>query len=61
MHYVGVDYHKKSSQVTVMDERGKVLKEGQIANSRQALAALLEGMGEEASAMLEAGRNWPVT
>jgi hypothetical protein len=43
-----------------MDERGKVLKEGQIANSRQALAALLEGMGEEASAMLEAGRNWPV-
>ena len=60
MHYVGVDYHKKSSYVTVMDERGKVVKEGQIANTREALAALLDGTAEGASAVLEAGRNWPV-
>jgi transposase len=60
MHYVGVDYHKKSSYVTVVDERGKVVKKGQIANSKEALAALLEGTGPEASAVLEAGRNWPV-
>jgi transposase len=60
MHYVGVDYHKQSSYVTVMDERGKVVKEGQIANTPEALAALLDGTGEGASAVLEAGRNWPV-
>ncbi|HUT75666.1 MAG TPA: IS110 family transposase [Armatimonadota bacterium] len=60
MHYVGVDYHKKSSYVTVMDERGKVVKEGQIANTQEALAALLDGSAEGASAVLEAGRNWPV-
>jgi transposase len=60
MHYVGVDYHKRTSYVTVVDERGKVVKEGQIANTQEALAALLEGSDEEASAVLEAGRNWPV-
>jgi transposase len=60
MHYVGVDYHKKSSYVTVMDERGKVVKEGQIANTQEALAAFLEGRTAGASAVLEAGRNWPV-
>jgi len=60
MHYVGVDYHKRSSYVTVVDERGKVVKEGQIANSQQALAAFLEQTAEPASAVVEAGRNWPV-
>jgi len=60
MHYVGVDYHKKSSYVTVMDERGKVVKEGQVANTQEALAAFLDGRAEGASAVLEAGRNWPV-
>jgi len=60
MHYVGVDYHKKSSYVTVMDERGKVVKEAQIANTQEALAAFLDGTAQGASAVLEAGRNWPV-
>jgi transposase len=60
MHYVGVDYHKKSTYVTVMDERGRVVKEGQIANTPEALAALLGGTAQGASAVLEAGRNWPV-
>jgi transposase len=60
MHYVGVDYHKKSSYVTVVDERGRVVKEGQIANTQEALAAFLDGHAQGASAVLEAGRNWPV-
>jgi transposase len=60
MHYVGVDYHKKSSYVTMVDERGRVVKEGQIANTREAVAAFLNGRAEGTSAVLEAGRNWPV-
>jgi transposase len=60
MHYVGVDYHKKSSYVTVVDERGRVVREGQIANSREAVAGALAGIEGEMSAVLEAGRNWPV-
>jgi len=60
MHYVGVDYHKRSSYVTMVDERGKVVKEAQIANSQPALAAFLDGTAEEMAAVVEAGRNWPV-
>jgi len=60
MHYVGVDYHKRSSYVTVVDERGRVVKQGQIANTQEALVAALEGIEGEMAAVLEAGRNWPV-
>jgi len=59
MHYVGVDYHKKTSYVTVVDARGKVVKEANLANTKAAIAAFWEGV-PEASAVLEAGRNWPV-
>ena len=58
--YVGVDYHKKSSYLTVVDERGRVVKQANIANSQAALAAFLEGTAPGASAVLEAGRNWAV-
>jgi len=51
---------QRSSYVTVVDERGKVVKEGQIANTREALASLLGASAQGASAVLEAGRNWPV-
>jgi transposase len=60
MHYVGVDYHKKTSYVTVLDGRGKLVKETQIANRREALAAFLGEDAEEMAAVLEAGRTWPV-
>ena len=43
-----------------MDERGKVVEEGQIANTPDALAVLLDGRTEGALAALGAGRNWPV-
>lgn len=60
MQYAGVDYHKKSSYVTVVDERGQIVKRGAVSNTWEALAAFLgEGAGEMA-AVLEAGRNWPV-
>jgi transposase len=60
MHYVGVDYHKRSSYVTVVDERGKLVRQGQVANDKDALAAFLRPNGDETAAVLEAGRNWPV-
>lgn len=60
MRYVGVDYHKQSSYVTVVDEQGEVVKQGSVSNSRAALAAFLgEGL-EQVAAVVEAGRNWPV-
>ena len=59
MHYVGVDYHKDSSYVTVVDDQGRRVREGRIANSPEALAGMLGGL-KQTSAVLEAGRNWSV-
>ena len=60
MHYVGVDYHKRSSFVTVIDEQGRVVKQANLANTKEAVAAFLDGRTEDTAAVLEAGRNWPV-
>jgi hypothetical protein len=59
MHYVGVDYHKKTSYVTALDERGQVVKQANRANSKAALEAFFDG-DDDAIAVLEAGRTWPV-
>lgn len=60
MEYVGVDNHKKFSYLSVMDERGKILKEGRIANSKESLKSFLGGSNGGRKAVLEAGRNWPI-
>lgn len=62
MQYIGVDHHKRFSYITVMDERGEVVKEGRVANSRESLRRFLNNPHsyEDSSAVLEAGRNWTV-
>lgn len=60
MEYVGVDYHKSFSYLTVMNEKGKALKEGRIGNSRESLSKFLSLSDCERKAVLEAGRNWTV-
>jgi len=60
MPYIGVDYHKKFSFVTVIDEKGKCLREGRIGNSRESLDKFLEGYKEDGVAVMEATRNWTV-
>ncbi|HZT70613.1 MAG TPA: transposase [Terriglobia bacterium] len=60
--YVGVDYHRKYSYLTVMDERGQVLRQGTVENQRQAVTRFLasdDGAGYGV-AVLEATRNWAV-
>lgn len=60
--YVGVDYHRAFSYVTVIDARGKTIREGVVGNSREAVGAFLRGSGCDGSAVgvLEATRNWTV-
>lgn len=60
MQYIGVDHHKKFSYLAVMDEKGVVVKEGRINNTKQALKRFLGNGKEPKSAVLEAGRNWTV-
>ncbi|MDR7518481.1 MAG: hypothetical protein QN131_00785 [Armatimonadota bacterium] len=44
MLYVGVDASKATSQITVMDETGKVVKRKRVASSREGLQAVLGGI-----------------
>ena len=60
MQYVGVDHHKKFSYLSVMDEKGVVVKEGRIGNTKEALKRFLSDSNEPKNAVLEAGRNWTV-
>ncbi|MFQ6112432.1 MAG: IS110 family transposase [Nitrospinota bacterium] len=60
MNYMGVDYHKKYSSVTVADGAGRVIRRVRISNTRQALGALFEGLEGPCTAVMEASRNWMV-
>ena len=57
--YVGIDHHKKFSQVCCMNEEGDVFWEGSLNNSRDAFASLKsQWPTANVYAVLEAGRNW---
>ena len=58
MYYLGIDHHKRYSQVAVMDEKGTVRSNGKIANEKKAFALLKEYYKEPCRAVIEAGRNW---
>ena len=60
-YYVGVDNHKKFSYMSVMDEKGIVVKEGRVVNTKEAINKFLgKEYTKDTSAVLEAGRNWTV-
>jgi len=58
MLYVGVDAATKESQITVMDERGKVLQRKRVLSSRQGVHEVLRQFDEPMKAVLEASYNW---
>ncbi|MCM8826887.1 MAG: IS110 family transposase [Candidatus Omnitrophica bacterium] len=61
MRYIGVDYHRRFSQMTMMDEKGRIIKEAKVSNTQGALKKFLDGCKDgKAIAVLEAGRNWQV-
>ena len=58
MYYLGIDHHKRYSQVAVVDEKGTVRANGKIANEKKAFTLLKEYYKEPYRAVIEAGRNW---
>lgn len=58
--YLGVDCHKKYSYVTAIDEAGQVQAEAKVANQRESLKKLLDGLKGRCEAVVEAGYNWGV-
>ncbi len=60
-YYVGVDNHKRFSYLSVMDDKGIVVKEGRVVNTKEAINSFLgKDYTKNTSAVLEAGRNWTV-
>lgn len=59
--YFGVDYHKAYSHGTIMNEKGKILKQGRFSNHPESVARFLDGHSDnECFSVLEATRNWTV-
>ena len=53
MNYIGIDHHRQFSHVTVMDQRGQVLRSGRVANLQSEIERFLEGL----EAVIETGRS----
>jgi hypothetical protein len=56
MNYVGIDHHRQYSQITWLDEHGKVVKSGRVANLRRELEGFFQRAGD-IKAVIEAGRS----
>jgi len=55
-NYMGIDHHKQYSHITMLNEKGKKLKSGRVANYRSELERFLDGSGD-VKAVIEAGRS----
>lgn len=59
MYHIGIDAHKRYSQVAVMDESGKIIKRQRINNDKQSIKEALGPYAqEESKAVLESSWNW---
>lgn len=58
MNHLGIDYHKKFSHVSVMNELGEKILERRIPNKRAALEQLFSELEGDSVAVVEATRNW---
>ena len=45
MNYVGIDYHKKYSQVTVIDDAGHVIRSQQLLNNPEYFKYFSQNLG----------------
>jgi transposase len=58
MLYVGVDAHRETSQITVMDEAGRVVKRERVSSSLEGIRAALGRYRQPLKAVLEASYSW---
>src|SRR6266536_1459263 len=58
MIYVGIDLHRKRSQIAALDEQGTELLSRRVANDPEALKAILAQLGGELKVALEATYGW---
>lgn len=56
MNYVGIDHHSQYSHITLLDEKGEVVKSGRVANLRRELERFFQE-ARSVKAVIEAGRS----
>ncbi len=60
MNYVGIDYHKKYSVVTAVDEKGQVLQTTRLDNRHEPFQEFFSSLDGPSEAVLESTRTWGV-
>ena len=58
MMYLGIDYHKRFSFATKMDDKGNILEQIKISNDRTTLKNYLSPLSPDTKIALEATGNW---
>lgn len=58
MVYVGMDVHRKRTQVAIVDDRGEQLLNRNVANGSPELTEILASVGDGTPAAFEAGYSW---
>lgn len=58
MNYVGIDYHKKYSVVTAVDEKGHMIRTTRLDNRYEPFQAFFSSLDGPSEAVLEATRTW---
>jgi len=61
MLYVGVDAHKSTSQITVMNQTGVILRRKRIPSTCEGFQEALAGYSEPLKSVLEANYSWGPT
>jgi hypothetical protein len=57
MYYMGIDHHKQYSHITVLDEKGEVIKAEKVWNISREVKEFLSGLDDESAGVVEAGRS----
>ncbi|MFN4227737.1 MAG: transposase [Candidatus Ratteibacteria bacterium] len=58
MNYVGIDLHKRSTYVSVMNKEGELIMQKRVLTEPEELKLLLDRVPKPFSAVIEASRNW---
>jgi transposase len=57
---LGIDCHKKYSQVAVLNAQGKFLMDARLSNNKEQFAQLIDGLDGPFQAVIETGYTWGV-
>jgi len=58
MYYTGIDLHKKTSFITTIDARGKIVTRANLQNVEEDILAYFANLGEQAKIVIESMSSW---